>query len=96
VNGALTDKGPCALCGRVEQPEAGLLNSYTGVDPCLGLIPGVSQACCGHGFDQPYVVIGGQPGEYAPEYEARTGKEVVVLRWDRALAFFRRMGVGPP
>lgn len=32
-------------------------------DVCLGLIPGVSHACCGHGLVEPYVVLGGEPGE---------------------------------
>lgn len=32
-------------------------------DACLGLIPGVSHACCGHGHVEPYVVLGGEPGE---------------------------------
>jgi hypothetical protein len=34
---------PCGICG-LARPESG-------VDPCLGFIPGVLHACCGHGAD---------------------------------------------
>lgn len=34
-------------------------------DPCLGPLPGVSHACCGHGMEyRAYVVIGGEPNEW--------------------------------
>lgn len=36
---------PCAHCGRAPTPE--------GHDACLGALPGVTAACCGHG------VVGG-------------------------------------
>lgn len=32
---------PCGLCGKERTPE--------GHDPCLGTLPGVRNACCGHG-----------------------------------------------
>lgn len=33
-----------------------------GPDACLGMIPGVSHACCGHGnTEKAYAVIGGRP-----------------------------------
>lgn len=32
---------PCGLCGQDNTPE--------GHDPCLGTLPGVANACCGHG-----------------------------------------------
>jgi len=32
---------PCGVCGRERTPE--------GHDPCLGELPGVVNACCGHG-----------------------------------------------
>jgi hypothetical protein len=49
---------PCRACDRsVVEGEP---------DPCLGLIPGVSHACCGHGDVRlAYVVIGGEPDEPA-------------------------------
>ena len=41
---------PCVLCGLLAAPD--------GPDPCLGLLPDVRAACCGHGVDEPYVVVG--------------------------------------
>lgn len=38
----------CAHCGRPPTPE--------GYDACLGYIPGVLSACCGHGVEEPYMV----------------------------------------
>lgn len=32
---------PCGYCGKERTPE--------GHDPCLGTLPGVLNACCGHG-----------------------------------------------
>ena len=40
---------PCARCGRAPTPE--------GYDACLGHIPGAVAACCGHGVDEPYVMM---------------------------------------
>jgi len=34
---------PCGHCGRHGSSSDGL------PDPCLGLLPGVTNACCGHG-----------------------------------------------
>lgn len=34
---------PCVVCGQVEWSGDGA------VDRCLGVLPGVSNACCGHG-----------------------------------------------
>lgn len=33
---------PCLKCGRKQNPD--------GTDPCLGFLPGVEYACCGHGL----------------------------------------------
>jgi hypothetical protein len=39
---------PCVSCGLAAGPD--------GHDPCLGHIPGVKAACCGHGGTvQPYI-----------------------------------------
>lgn len=38
----------CPLCGLERQ-------SYNGPDPCLGYLPGVEFACCGHGRDHGYI-----------------------------------------
>ena len=42
---------PCGACG--------LIADYHGPDPCLGWLPGVSGACCGHGVQAGYVVRSG-------------------------------------
>ncbi|MEK6881734.1 MAG: hypothetical protein AABY22_19100 [Nanoarchaeota archaeon] len=43
---------PCKLCGKfnIEEGE----KSY---DPCLGKLPGVKFACCGHGLTNGYIVF---------------------------------------
>lgn len=49
--GVLIDDDPdrlCPRCGRPPTPE--------GYDACLGHIPGVTSACCGHGNEPPYMV----------------------------------------
>lgn len=38
----------CALCGLYPTDE--------GFDPCLGYIPEAIAACCGHGFDEAYMI----------------------------------------
>lgn len=38
-------KRPCVRCGRMPTPE--------GYDACLGYIPNVKSACCGHGMGNP-------------------------------------------
>jgi hypothetical protein len=35
---------PCRKCGRIFSLE--------NHDPCLGILPGVRQACCGHGVEE--------------------------------------------
>lgn len=35
---------PCGACGKIRTPA--------GHDGCLGTLPGVSNACCGHGSDR--------------------------------------------
>lgn len=39
---------PCKKCGRMPTPE--------GYDACLGYIPGVVAACCGHGVEEAYSI----------------------------------------
>jgi len=39
---------PCVHCGRLPTPE--------GYDACLGHLPGVKAACCGHGVLDGYVM----------------------------------------
>ena len=41
------DPLPCPLCDRLPLPG--------GEDPCLGVLPGVRNACCGHGLHPPVI-----------------------------------------
>lgn len=40
----------CVRCGQQRTPE--------GYDACLGYLPGVTAACCGHGVEEPYNIKG--------------------------------------
>lgn len=37
---------PCPKCGQTAEPG--------GADPCLGVLPGATSACCGHGVTEPW------------------------------------------
>ena len=39
---------PCPKCGRLPNAD--------GTDPCLGHLPGMRAACCGHGVEPPWVI----------------------------------------
>jgi hypothetical protein len=68
---------PCFVCGGTPAPG---LEPPDGPDPCLGWLPGVTHACCGHGGARTaYVAFAG--GGYA------TGAG--------ALDYFGSVGVGP-
>ena len=43
-------KLPCVKCGKLPTKE--------GYDPCLGTLPGVIDACCGHGVKEAYIIFG--------------------------------------
>lgn len=58
VTGVLSAPGGKRRCRKCNKTIVGYVP-----DPCLGLLPGVSHACCGHGKCQPYVVIGGTPDQ---------------------------------
>lgn len=95
MNGEYFDLTPCAHCGKGPQMVTrDEVEHYTHVDPCLGVIPGVVQACCGHGDpDDAYVVIapGYAPGTMVPDIPPL---ERVTLRYDEAVAYFDKIGVG--
>ena len=42
-----TNPRPCKRCGNLPTPE--------GHDHCLGKLPGVKNACCGHGYEEGYI-----------------------------------------
>ena len=46
TNAPVTERRPCRRCGHWPTVE--------GHDACLGYIPGVNTACCGHGVEEPY------------------------------------------
>jgi hypothetical protein len=58
---------PCVQCGLLAAPD--------GPDPCLGMLPDVKAACCGHGVDEPYVLVGHGTvrGQQALDYFAHYG-----------------------
>ena len=39
---------PCKKCGKMPTKE--------GYDACLGFIPNVKSACCGHGVEEGYII----------------------------------------
>lgn len=96
VNSNFRDNGNCVHCGACPVRPPTLLH-YDSVDPCLGLLPDVTQACCGHGgLADPYVVIapGNAPGTMSPHLKSGSYKR--VLRNSAALDYFAEQGVGPP
>jgi hypothetical protein len=42
----LPEEWPCARCGRFPTKD--------GHDACLGILPDVKSACCGHGVETPF------------------------------------------
>ena len=59
----------------VERPciQCGLLATSDGADPCLGMLPGVWSACCGHGIEEPYVMLLGHRGQEALDFFTHHG-----------------------
>lgn len=59
---------PCGACGQAFTPE--------GHDPCLGTLPGVQNACCGHGHSsEAYVQLNNGT--------IIDGEEAILLLWPR-------------
>lgn len=74
-NTSLGEAGYCLRCLR-HVPE--------GPDLCLGVLPDVAHACCGHGVTRrAYVVLGGKPNQNTTEIPAAE-----VLRGKLALRYF--------
>jgi len=42
----ISNERPCIRCGKMPTPE--------GYDACIGFIPRVTSACCGHGEEDQY------------------------------------------
>lgn len=82
IRGEDTTRGQAGYCPRCER------SMPTGPDACLGVLPGVSHACCGHGVTRrAYVVLGGEPGQDVDEMK-RLGLHPEVLRGKLALRYF--------
>lgn len=45
----INEHRPCKRCGKLPTKE--------GYDACLGHIKGVASACCGHGVEEPYILL---------------------------------------
>lgn len=75
-----TEKRPCKKCG-CKMPEYG-------PDPCLGNLPGVDNACCGHGKqDQAYIRFSN--GTIIKEFKKETieGNKVAI---DKEIEILKR------
>ena len=85
LRGRHTSMGQAGFCSHCETHMA------DGPDACLGALPGVSHACCGHGLEhEAYAVLGGEPDQDSTEVLIQ-----VVLRGWIALAWFEQNEVGP-
>jgi hypothetical protein len=77
-------KDRCRACGRlrgeveVEYEFAGKRVTFNEVpDPCLGMLPGVGQACCGHGrYGDSVYILGRGFGELKGPAAARKMREL--------------------
>jgi hypothetical protein len=49
INDKTISSHPCPKCGKPPTPE--------GYDACLGYINGAISACCGHGVENPYIIM---------------------------------------
>lgn len=107
MNGSFKDLSACAHCGLcpIQGPPP-----YPTADPCLGILPDVTQACCGHGGK---VHNAEAYGGTVDEVVAHTAYVVIspgdapgtfhpdavgpwhVLRGEDALRYFDARGVGP-
>ena len=77
----ITKDTPCPRCGRVR-------DSIDDPDPCLGSLPGVKEACCGHGKEEGYiefengVTIRGWFNVEKPHYSLECDHEMVEINND--------------
>lgn len=80
---------PCAVCGGMPVPDDYVhyvdprSRKYWGADPCLGWLPGVEAACCGHDGSfcaSPYVML----------------RDRTVFYGDEAKRIIRGLGGNPP
>jgi len=86
MNGLGTkDSGPCQSCGLSVDPELNDIPLGGAPDPCLGILEGCFQACCGHGrVSAAYVCIADLPPGTSCD-----GAEYTTLRGADAIAWFQ-------
>jgi len=90
----------CLACGRFRECAAEYeWGGREYPDPCLGLLPGVVQACCGHGRNGCFV-IGFEPAEAFDLQTQELRKELVAstfaLTGPAAARKMRELGGNPP
>ena len=80
---------PCTVCGGMPVPDEYVdyvdprMRKYWGADPCLGWLPKVEAACCGHDgrfWTLPYVML----------------RDRTVFYGDEAKRIMRELGGNPP
>lgn len=71
---------PCEACGRVPVEVPGSTRGPMVGDGCLPVLPGVIEACCGHGTREPYAVL----------------EDGTVLQGEAARRLMREHGGEPP
>lgn len=49
-------KRRCPKCGELERDD--------GQDPCIADLPGITGACCGHGTEEPYILLNDKDQTY--------------------------------
>lgn len=82
----------CALCGMAENPDHPTFPRGGKPDPCLGVLPGVIHACCGHGeLWRAYLVI----ANATPGTIVSSLKKYKRLGGQDAIDYFTSHGVGP-
>ena len=85
----------CKHCGMVATET---IASYApvAVDPCLGLLPGVIWACCGHGGrNRPYAVISSAPPCTDMRMINAIDPDYLSLEYEAATKFFELVKAKP-
>jgi len=56
-SGPILGDRTCVFCHLKQEKFDGFCGIEDGADGCLGILPGVSSACCGHGLEPGYIVF---------------------------------------
>lgn len=95
IRAPITGERPCARCGRAP---------VNGRDACLGDLPGIISACCGHGVEPPYRIECRRCGDCCrnngPVPPIVAEMDTNAPEWLRTLcnhlAFWNGVGADPP